>query len=837
MPEYTKENYARVAFPLGGIGAGAINLAGNGALVDCSFRNVPSRHSGAGFSNFSVKAEQDGKVIDVRLLNGDCTVPDYDNFSGRKWCLSGIRHFENCRFSGEFPFADITMSDGHFPGLITLSGFSPFIPMNDRDSSIPAAFFSVKIKNNSGKPTDYTVALSFTNILHKLSRQHFEKDRKYHTVTLESAVKSDDLSEQGSISIATDSEDYSYQEYWFRTSEHQPSWMSFDRVRLFFSDFSKAGKIENRHYEKCASQTDVPDTATVTATVSLKPDEEKEIRFVLSWFVPRYKKTYYDSDNEILKNYYTKFFSNSSDVAEYCFDNWDRLYSETKCFKDALFSSDLPSEVMDAIQANIATLKTPTCLRNEEGNFWAWEGIQDNVGSCYGTCQHVWNYAYALPFLFPKLEKRLREDEFKYSLDENGRMNFRMKLPFEKDTGLPCCVDGQMGSVIKAFREWKISGDNEWLKENWKYIKKCIEFAWSKENPFLWDPKKSGVITGRQHHTLDIELFGVHAWLTGFYHAALLAGAEMAEAVGETETAKDYKNLYEKGHKWLEENTFNGEYYTQYSNFKDKSLLDKYDEDTRKFYWNEELSEICFQLGGGCEIDQVLADFHTALIGLPEVFDREHKISSLKSIYKYNFLSMRELVNSCRIFASDDEKGLVMCRWPEGSLKPESPILYSDECMTGFEYAAACNMLMCGLEKEALEIVRAVRERYDGAKRNPWSEIECGASYARAMSSYAFLLAYSGFKFDMTKKMIGFKPIKNGNYFWSVDGAWGTANITENALNIKLLYGKLELLQLVTSLHNIQNVNLNGEKLEFGFENDTVCLKTKLQKGDSLVVN
>ena len=37
--------------------------------------------------------------------------------------------------------------------------------------------------------------------------------------------------------------------------------------------------------------------------------------------------------------------------------------------------------------------------------------------------------------------------------------------------------------------------------------------------------------------------------------------------------------------------------------------------------------------------------------------------------------------------------------------------------MTGFEYAVACNMLMHGMEKEALEIVRSVRARYDGYKR------------------------------------------------------------------------------------------------------------------------
>ena len=837
MSLYTSKNYARVAFPLGGIGTGGINLAGNGALTDCSFYNMPARHTPAYFSSFAVKAERDGELIDARFLNGDYTVPDYDNFSGRKWVLGCVKHFENCEFRGEFPFAQVKFTDRHFPGEVSLDAFNPFIPSNYHDSSIPAAFFTVKFKNTSDKPTEYTTAFSFTNLLHKPGEHRFLSERKYPTVTMESYDGT-----QG-ISLATDCEDYAYQEYWFRPSEYLPFWLSFDRIRLFFGDFAKPGKIKNRHYSKPKDQIGIPDTATVTASVKLAPGEEKEMRFVLSWYVPYYKKTKNDSDDEILKNYYTTMFESSADVAEYCFENRTRLYNDTKAFKDTLFSSNMPEEVIDAIQANLATLKTPTCLRDGDGHFWGWEGMQDD--DCYGTCQHVWNYAYALPFLFPKLEKQLRVDEFHYSLSKEGRMNFRMPLPMRDNTApingtnarmLSSCIDGQMGSVMKTYREWKISGDNEWLAEQWSSVKKCLEFAWSKDNTCLWDPERSGVITGRQHNTLDIEVFGVHAWLTGLYHGALLAGAQMADAMGEPDTARDYLELYRKGHEWLEENTFNGEYYVQHLDLNDKKILDPYDPEAIKMYWNEELSEICFQLGDACEIDQVLADFHASLMGLPEVFDHAHRVSALKALYRYNFMPMRELVNSCRIFASNDEKGLIMCSWPEGAKKPESPIMYSEECMTGFEYAAACNMLICGMEKEALEIVRAVRERYDGEKRNPWSEIECGASYARAMSSYAFLLAYSGFKYDMTKNCIGFKPIRNGKYFWSVDGAWGSAEISETELNIRLLYGEIKLNRIITPFDKITKTALNGSEIDFTAQNETAVCDADLQRNDLLTV-
>ena len=86
--------------------------------------------------------------------------------------------------------------------------------------------------------------------------------------------------------------------------------------------------------------------------------------------------------------------------------------------------------------------------------------------------------------------------------------------------------------------------------------------------------------------------------------------------------------------------------------------------------------------------------------------------------------------------------------------------------MCGFEYAAACLMLQEGMERQALEIVSAIRARYDGQKRNPWAEIECGGSYVRSLASYSLLLAYSGLIFDLPHQRMGFRPLKPGSYFF-----------------------------------------------------------------------
>jgi non-lysosomal glucosylceramidase len=164
-------------------------------------------------------------------------------------------------------------------------------------------------------------------------------------------------------------------------------------------------------------------------------------------------------------------------------NEWTRLQKETKAFHDALFSSTLPDFVLDAVSANISILKSPTCLRLEDGSFYGWEGCGCVAGCCEGSCTHVWNYAQALPFLFPKLERSMRDLDFRYNMRDDGGMVFRLQLPLgrEKSSFRPC-VDGQYGGVLKMYRDWKISGDTQWLKGHWEAIKKNIAFAWAPTN-------------------------------------------------------------------------------------------------------------------------------------------------------------------------------------------------------------------------------------------------------------------------------------------------------------------------------------------------------------------
>jgi hypothetical protein len=258
-----------------------------------------------------------------------------------------------------------------------------------------------------------------------------------------------------------------------------------------------------------------------------------------------------------------------------------------------------------------------------------------------------------------------------------------------------------------------------------------------------------------------------------FYLGALRVAEEMALYLDEQKEAKKYRRVFENGKKWMDENLFNGEYYIQKIN-PDADKNSPYPPSTK--YKIPEISEIKYQYGNGCLSDQLIGQWFSHILDLGYIFSKENIKKALQSIFKYNWRTdFSEYPNCQRIYALNDEKGLLLCSWRENQ-RPQFPFPYADEVWSGIEYQVASHLIYEGFIEEGLSIVKGVRERYDGYKRNPYDEIECGHHYARSMASYSLLLALSGFKFDSVKKMIGFIPrvrVESFKSFWSLNTGWG----------------------------------------------------------------
>lgn len=492
---------------------------------------------------------------------------------------------------------------------------------------------------------------------------------------------------------------------------------------------------------------------------TLMPGEEKTFEFILTWFMPNrpdeWSVDVYNYEGKTVKNHYATLHEDSWSVGKYLVEHMDRLEKDSRAFTRAMYDTTLPDYVIEAVSNNITVIRSTTCFRIDGGHFMAWEGSHDQFGSCHGTCTHVWNYAQTMAFLFPTLEQSARRTEFLLETEDDGRMNFRTDKLFSKafhwDFEVHPAADGQMGSIIRVYREWKLSGDDEFLKDLWDKVKLAMDYAFSH-----WDKDKDFVLDSQQHNTYDIEFYGPNALVNSMFYGALKACAEMAYYLKDETSYNRYMEAFNKGHLEMDALLWEDDYYVQRI---------------------DDVNQFKYQYGKGCLSDQLFGQTLAHVSGLGYVLPKSHVKKAVKSIFDYNFKSsMKDHVNVQRTYALNDEAGLLLCTWPKGD-RPKLPFVYCDEVWSGIEYQVATHLIYEGYIDEGLTITKACRDRYDGIRRNPWSDIECGHHYARSLASWGILLALSGFSYDMTEDRIDFQPKINQDHFkcfWSTAKAWGT---------------------------------------------------------------
>lgn len=774
---YKGRQLDEIYFPIGGIGSGMVNLGGWGQLKEFEIFNKPSKGLFFNYSFFTLYAKQGDNDPVTRVVQGPVGGTYTAGGSGvTRLDGSGLPHFRNCEFIGEFPFARIEFNDPKMPLDVSMEAFNPFIPLNDKDSSIPAAIFLFNLHN----PTDEVVnATLFANLENKVGFPEvgngvieYKEGENVSGLMMTTKKHDADSARFGSMTLTTPWKDLNVQTCWMRSG-----W--FDTLHKFWDQALQNGELkENREAVEAGEKA--TDIGSIGLKVRLEPGESVTLPVMITWNMPNFEK--YWGEKAVWKNYYATLFGDAFDVAEYVGKNLGELESKTRLFKDSLFGSTLPECVLDAVSSQISILKTTTSVRLEDGTFYGWEGCSPGSGCCEGTCTHVWNYAQAMPYLFPSLERSIRVADYAFNINDEGHMTFRMPLPLGTlaGNGFHAAGDGQMGGIMKVYREWLVSGDDEWLKSIWEKVKMSLEYSWKK-----WDPNKDGVMEGVQHNTYDIEFHGPNTMMGSFYLGALLAAEKMARYLGETEKADEYHKIYESGRKWMDENLFNGEWYRQ---------------DTRPAQGT--IEELKYQYGDGCLSDQMIGQWYARMLDLGDLFDPDMVKKTMASIFKYNWKSdMSEHSNPQRIYALNDEAGLLLCTWPKGG-RPEFPFVYSDEVWCGIEYQVAAHMIYEGLVAEGLSVVKGVRDRHDGERRNPWNEFECGNYYSRSMASYSVLLALSGFHYSAPEKSISFAPVINQDdfaCFFSVGSGWGmysqkSAGTTSASIEVRM--GELELKEI-----------------------------------------
>lgn len=796
LKHFDKDHLRRIALPLGGIGTGTVSLGGRGNFHDWEIMNRPAKGFNGGEGFFTLFARAAGREPVTRVLEAQIPPEDYEGANGCPLLNHGAPRFRHASFDAAYPFGQLRLSDPDVPVDVRLEAFNPMVPPDADRSGIPTAILRYVLENKTKQPVTASICGSLKNFIGYDGTNGEPKDN-VNVLKTGKGIKGLVMRSRGVEKHAAQWGSMAMAVLGNSAVTHRRAWKANDwstALLDFWDDFNANGKLEDRD----RGEENAP-IGSLAATVKIPPRGTRTITFLLTWHFPNrqgwHPRDPKDAkkcgcDPNLVGNYYTTKYANAWTVAERTARDLGELEADSLSFVKTFCESNLPPVIKDAALSNVCNLRTQTCFRTRDGRFFAWEGCGDRAGCCTGSCTHVWNYESATAFLFGGIARNMRDTEFGPSMHNSGLMSFRVGLPISMgNEWVAGAADGQMGCLIKLYRDWKLSGDEKMLKKLWPNARKAIEFCWL---PGGWDGDKDGVMEGCQHNTMDVEYYGPNAQMCCWYLGALRAGEELARHVGDIDFAETCRGLFERGRAWVDKNLFNGEYYEhQLWPMKTETIAKGCRiSNPPKDYKNPD-----WQLGKACLVDQLVGQYLAHTCGLGYLLDPGHVKTTLSSIMKHNFQQMDGHFNHMRSYSMNGEKGLLMATYPRGK-RPKQPFPYFTETMTGFEYSAAVGMMYEGLAADGMKAIAAIRERYDGRRRSPWNEAECGHHYGRAMASWSAVLAWSGFQYSGVDGSMTLARRK-GTGFWSTGSAWGSCSMTtagkKTKIEISVTVGSLKL--------------------------------------------
>ncbi|MGC4036176.1 MAG: GH116 family glycosyl-hydrolase [Chitinophagaceae bacterium] len=802
----SKNELQYIGMPVGGIMCGMLYLGGDGRLwlwdvfnknqTGVVYKEIPWHETvqtnGPYLRSFD-GANYVQPVKDVRPLDqGFALCFEFDDKKIIKKLEAN--DWDEIAFEATYPMAAIHYTIKEVPVKLTINVYSPFIPLNEDESGLPATIYSFHLHNDSEKP----VTVSITGWLENKSSIYTAAPGDEQYFKLNTVIEKENFS---SVIETTQTRNWADDNFYF-TPDHGDFCIASFNPSAIINTGNDTTKIDDLFFKKenkkdTISRKAEKSLASVCNHATLNPGEKKELNYCLSWYFPNL--SFHSIKNENLR-YYAKKFKSSAEVNEYVYTNFERLSTLTKSWCNNYYNkSTLPYWFLERTLLNISTLATTTSHRFSSGRFYAWEG----VGSCAGTCTHVWQYAQAMARIFPNLERDTRERvDFGLSFHEDGHVGLRAEYDPQP------AIDGQAGRILGVYREHKMTTDNSFLKRLWPNVKKGVDFI------LIQDTNGNGMVDTQLENTLDAKWPGEIAWIVGLCLAAVKAGQLMAEEMNDIPYAEKCKAFFEKGKANMEKELFNGEYFIHKPDPKlGKTVLGSYNT---------------------CHIDQVYGQAWAFQAGIDErIIDRAKTLSALKALWKNNFLTdvgpYLQTHHGGRAYALPGEGGMLMNTNPKNEdlpygVKDAWQVTYFHECMSGFEHQVAAHMMAEGMVDEALLLTKTIHERYSGVKRNPFNEVECSDHYARAMASYGTYISACGFDYHGPKKYIHFAPKVNAANFasaFTTAESWGS--FSQKKTNNKWTYlldishGRLALktISIQTDLKKIKSssIKINNEQV------------------------
>ena len=803
--------FGHLAMPLGGIGTGNLAICADGGLRQWQLHNIGNHAGALPGSFFALRVSRWEPPLDeLRILQGpprestgtplvtDDVVPDW-----QRHLLSRHPGVARTTFSGTYPIARVRYLDPALPLDVGLEAFNPLVPLDVDASSIPAALFTFRLVNTDDNPLHGILGVTVQNAVgwdgvtpidgvhapgYGGNANRLLRHDGWTSVVLENAALPDDAPGAGQMLLAADDPRAAALTRW----RHAQEFVTFLRSP------ATGRQGQPAHLAASASPVGSSWNAGLGVAFRLQPGDQRLIRVALTWYFPnRYvnfeqfgpDRPEWGRSRFWLGNHYATRYADAQDVFERVRRDWSTLREATGAWTATLARSGLDDAAVTHLAAQLATLRSPTCFRAADGRFFAFEGVLGAStamwsghygGSCPLNCTHVWNYAQALAAAFPELERSMRETEFDIMQAPEGYVPHRLIAPtylpqlWGEPIGGPerPALDGMLGTVLKTYREYRAGAggaDIDWLRRYWPNLTRLLRHAED-----AWNVDGSGMLSGIQPSTHDIHLTGHNPFMGTLWLAALRAAEQMALLLDDVDAAAAYRATFDHASEAYDTALFTGEYYVQ-------RLAPGDSTDS--------------QWGDGCLADQLIGQWWAHQLDLGYLLPAEHVRTALAAIVRHNLRrGFRDFSHPYRVFADGDDAGLLVCTWPHGG-RPTTPIRYADEVWTGSEYQVAAHCLREGLHREGCAVLDAVWARYDGRRRNPFNEIECGDHYARSLAGWSALQALAGFSHDSTAGAYSFRRPDTAVPFLAGSG-WGLWSQQGDELVMACTGGRLDLRRL-----------------------------------------
>ncbi len=693
MPVYTSDQNVKSGVPLGGIGAGKLEILPNGMLDNFTFLNnihnpLSSEDSKGskgilGF-HFGIWIKDRGKKT-AKLLSTQ-------GFSG----ISGV---ESIKYNGVFPFVNLDYEESSLPVKVTLEAFSSFIKGDEKKSAIPAAIFKFKVTNPFSRPMNVSFIGIGRNIIGEWGVGRFnqvvdtQKNLSVHFYNKKTQNVDPRAGEMALTALKNNSVQSSYFGEWNMQGAH----FVFDRSSLALSEcwskFVEDGILPNVNSERVVQSESFQAGAALALKANLKPKSSQTFTFILSWYFPNYAEGHM----------YEILYRNVGDVANYVTEKHSELYAGTKAWVKSLNALNIEPWLKDALANNLYTMVSSS-LWTKRNRFGIFEAPQ--VCPLLGTLDVRFYGSLALMYFFPNLE--LKEMiEFAESQRPQGYIPHdlgfkRSDLPSNSTNGL-LWKDLNSKFILLCWRDYLYTKDESFLKKMYPFIKKAFYWLISTDRNKDFLPDNEGA-----DQTFDLWNFqGAGVYTSSIFLAALLSLEKMAGLMKDENMRKEAQVWFKNGRSSFEKKLWYKKYFLAYNSGKDALPEQK----VPQRFKSEKASIACMAA-------QLSGQWIAHLLGLGYIVSEEKVKKALLSIFELNDSSPFGLVNAV---------------FPGG--ERDKTNRQSESCWFGVTYCVASLAIYEGFVKEGLSLAKKAWDNAAVNNLNPWNQPDM---YSAADGSYIF---------------------------------------------------------------------------------------------------